>query len=62
MASADLIMPKQGQAKRVRMPGVGMSLRFWESSDIMTDQHPSRLDVIYGFKTVRPEFAVRIAS
>lgn len=62
MASADLIMPKQGQAKRVRMPGVGLSLRYWESSDIMTDQHPSRLDVIYGFKTVRPEFAVRIAS
>lgn len=62
MASADLIMPKQGQAKRVRMPGIGMALRYWESSDIMTDQHPSRLDGIYGFKTARPEFAVRYAS
>lgn len=61
-ASADLVMPKQGQAKRVRMPGVGMALRYWESSDIMTDMHPSRLDAIYGFKTVRPEFAVRFAS
>ena len=62
MASADLPEPKQGAFKRVRMPGVGMALRYWESSDIMTDQHPSRLDMIYGFKTQRPEFAVRFAS
>ena len=61
-ASADLIMPNEGKAKRVRMPGAGMALRYWESSDIMTDQHPSRLDAIYGFKTQRPEFAVRFAS
>ncbi len=62
MAGADLVMPRQGQARRVRAPQTGMSLRFWESSDIMTDQHPSRLDVIYGFKTVRPEFAIAIPS
>jgi hypothetical protein len=62
MASADLPEPKQGEFKRVRMPGVGMALRYWESSDIMTDSHPSRLDMIYGFKTQRPEFAVRFAS
>lgn len=62
MAAADLPEPKQGNFKRVRMPGIGMALRFWESSDIMTDQHPSRLDGIYGFKTQRPEFAVRFAS
>lgn len=62
MATADLPEPKQGEFKRVRMPGVGMALRYWESSDIMTDSHPSRLDMIYGFKTQRPEFAVRFAS
>jgi len=62
MASADLEMPSSGESKRVRMPGVGLSLRFWQDSDIMTDQHPSRSDVIYGFKTVRPEFAVRVCS
>jgi len=62
MAAANLIMPNQGKAKRVRMKDIGMALRFWEGSDIMTDQHPSRLDGIYGFKTQRPEFAVRIAS
>jgi hypothetical protein len=62
MASANLVMPNQGEAKRVRMKDIGMALRFWEGSDIMTDQHPSRLDGIYGFKTQRPEFAVRFAS
>lgn len=62
MAAANLVMPNQGKAKRVRMKDIGMALRFWEGSDIMTDQHPSRLDGIYGFKTQRPEFAVRIAS
>jgi len=62
MASADLVMPKQGEASRVRAPETGLSLRYWEASDIMTDQHPSRLDVIYGFKTLRSDWAVRIQS
>lgn len=62
MASANLMMPNQGKAKRVRMKDIGMALRYWEGSDIMTDQHPSRLDGIYGFKTQRPEFATRFAS
>ena len=60
MASADLVMPNQGKAERVRAPKSGLSLRYWEASDIMTDQHPSRLDVIYGFKTQRADWAVRI--
>lgn len=62
MATADLPEPNQGKSKRVRMPGIGQALRYWQSSDIMTDQHPCRLDSIYGFKTQRPEFAVRFAS
>lgn len=62
MASADLIMPNQGKAERVRAPGAGMSLRYWEGSDIMTDQHPSRLDWIYGFRTIRADWATRIQA
>jgi hypothetical protein len=61
-ASADLVLPRVGEAKRVRLPSMGLSMRYWQASDIMSDQHPSRLDVIYGFKTFRPEFAVRFAS
>jgi len=62
MASADLILPNSGQSSRVRMPMVGLSLRYWEDSNIMTDSHPNRLDCIYGFKTIRPEFAIAIPS
>lgn len=62
MASADLIKPKNGESRSVRMKDIGLAVRYWLDSDIMTDQHPSRLDGIYGFKTVRPEFAVRFAS
>jgi len=62
MASADLVMPNQGKAERVRAPKSGLSLRYWEASDIRTDQHPSRLDVIYGFKTQRPDWAVRVQA
>lgn len=61
-ASADLIMPNQGKAERVRAPGSGMSLRYWEGSDIMTDQHPSRLDWIYGFRTIRADWAGRVQA
>lgn len=62
LASADLIMPNQGKAERVRAPGAGMSLRYWEGSDIMTDQHPSRLDWIYGFRTIRADWAGRVQA
>ncbi len=62
IASADLVMPRSGESSRVRMPGIGMSLRYWIDSDIQTDTHAARLDTIYGYKVLRPEFAVRIAS
>ncbi len=62
LASADLIMPNQGKAERVRAPMSGMSLRYWEASDIMSDQHPSRLDWIYGFRTIRADWAVRVQA
>jgi hypothetical protein len=60
MASADLVKPNQGKYEMVRAPKTGLSLRYWEGSDIMTDQHPSRLDIIYGFKTQRADWAVRV--
>ncbi len=58
MASADLVMPEQGVARIVRKNGI--SMRLWKASDIMSDQHPSRMDSIYGFKTLRADWAVRV--
>ena len=60
MASAPPVMPNQGKAKIIKRNG--LALRIWEGSDIMSDSHPSRLDSFYGFRTMRPDWAVRIQS
>jgi len=38
----------------------GISLRFWRGADIVNDKFPARLDVLFGYKTLRPEWAVRV--
>lgn len=60
MAFADPVMPRQGVAKVIRKDGA--AIRIWEASDIMTDQHPTRLDSWYGGKTLRADWALRINS
>lgn len=54
---ADLVMPYSGQAYRVQDRGIAM--RYWKSSDIINDKHPARFDILFGYKTIRPEWAVR---
>lgn len=60
MAFADPFMPNSGKAKIVKKDGV--AIRVWEASDIMSDQHPTRLDSWYGGKTMRADWATRINS
>lgn len=60
MASVPPIMPNQGKAKIVKRNQC--AIRIWEGSDIMSDQHPSRIDSFYGFKTMRADWASRIQS
>jgi hypothetical protein len=60
-ATADLIMPKnQHFAAREVMDGI--SMRIWQGADITNDKFPCRLDVLYGFKTLRPQWACRLAN
>lgn len=60
-ATADLVLPKDADfAAREVMDGI--SMRIWRASDIINDQFPCRLDVLYGFKTVRPQLACRLAN
>jgi hypothetical protein len=40
----------------------GMSIRVWMGSDIRNDELLVRLDVLYGFKVFRPEWACRITN
>jgi hypothetical protein len=59
-ATADLVMPKSGEASRQVMDGI--SMRMWQASDIVNDTHITRIDVMYGSTSQRPELAVRMAT
>ncbi len=49
-------------AKCVRRTQDGLSLRVWQGSDIRNDEMLTRIDILYGGLTLRPEWAVRITS
>lgn len=49
-------------AKCVRRMKDGLSMRVWQASDIRNDELLTRIDILYGFKTIRPEWSVRITN
>lgn len=57
--TADLDLPK-GMDMASRKSYDGISLRFLRGYDIENARYISRFDVLYGFKTLRPELACRI--
>jgi len=61
MATADLMMPK-GVHDSGRTVYDGISMRMITDYVFGTDQLASRIDVLYGYTYVRPEWAVVIAS
>jgi hypothetical protein len=61
LACADLPLPGGvDMASRVSDKQLGLSARMVRAYNINTDELPCRLDVLYGWKTVYPEFACRI--
>ena len=48
--------------KCVRRMKDGLSLRVWQASDIRNDELLMRIDILWGFKTLRPAWACRINS
>lgn len=58
-ATADLIMPK-GVDFSAREVMDGISMRIVRQYDINNDQMPCRIDVLYGYKTVRAQLAARL--
>lgn len=58
-ATADLVLPT-GVDMASRRNYDGISLRFVRNYDITNDTFPCRFDILYGYKTIRPEFAARI--
>jgi hypothetical protein len=63
LAMADLPLPQgTDMAARVSDSQLGMSIRMIRDYDITTDKFPCRLDVLFGWATLRPELACRIQS
>ena len=58
-ATADLLLP-QGVDMAARAVHNGISLRVVRQYDINNDRMPCRIDVLYGFSTIRPQMACRI--
>jgi hypothetical protein len=58
-ATADLLLP-QGVDMASRQVHNGISLRVVRQYDINNDRLPCRIDVLYGFSTIRPQMAVRM--
>ena len=59
--TADLRMPR-GVDFAAREVMDGISMRIISDYDITNDQFPTRIDVLYGFRTIRPQIAVRYAN
>ncbi len=47
-------------AKCVRRVQDGLSMRVWQASDIRNDELLMRIDILYGFAALRPEWACRL--
>lgn len=58
-ATADLpMMPGDCSVKQYD----GLSIRVWQDGDIRNDELLTRIDILYGFAALRPEWACRITS
>ena len=58
-ATADLLLPS-GVDMAARAVHNGISLRVIRQYDINNDRLPCRIDVLYGFSTIRPQMACRV--
>ena len=56
--SADLPTMKSGQCRVKQYEGI--SLRVWQDASIENDQEIMRIDALYGFAAMRPEWSVRM--
>jgi len=60
-ATADLVMPS-GVDFASREVMDGLSMRIVRQYDIVNDKFPCRLDLLYGYRTIRAQLAARILS
>jgi|DEB0MinimDraft_12_1074336.scaffolds.fasta_scaffold06595_3 hypothetical protein len=58
-ATADLVLP-EGVDFAARQVMDGISMRIVRQYDIVNDKFPCRIDVLYGYKTLRAQLATRV--
>jgi hypothetical protein len=60
-ASVPLMLPNDAHiAEQSTVDGI--TVRVWQASNVLTDKMILRLDVLYAFSAVRPEWAVRLTA
>lgn len=62
LATADLEMPTSGVVESARAEFDGCAMRMITAYDVMSDNLITRLDVLYGFAAIRPEWAAAVAD
>jgi hypothetical protein len=62
LATADLEMPTSGVVESARAEFDGCAMRMITAYDVMSDNLITRLDVLYGFAAIRPEWASIVAD
>ena len=60
-ATAELPLMKSSESC-VRKTYDGISLRVWQDSDIRNDELLTRIDILYGFTVIRPDWACVIVG
>ena len=60
-ATADLPLMSSSE-KCVRQTYDGISMRVWQDSDIRNDEMLTRIDILYGYAAIRPQWACRITN
>lgn len=62
LGCADLVLPDGAVGSRASDPDSGLSIRMIKDYDINNDREITRLDILYGWKCVYPEFACRVVG
>lgn len=62
LATADLLMPTSGVVEAARAAFDGVSMRMITAYDVMGDNLITRLDILYGYAAVRPEWSCVVAD
>lgn len=62
LVGAKLVAPKTGKFSFATDPETGLSVRYWEISDGVSDTHLSRCDVLYGTTALDTRLGIKIAG